>query len=140
MEARRKSLPATTTRTPTQERRKRSNRVWQGTSSKAKKRRVRTIHYHSTRGLQAKHRQGGEGSKQAEGVGRRQVPKDLGHVQDNAGGNQRAKKETWVYVVKGVKLEPLLGDHDTEDLGIITFNAGGKIQKTAQTPEYQASK
>ena len=51
-----------------------------------------------------------------------------------------AKKETWVHVVKGGKLEPLLGDHNAEDLGIITVNAGGKIQKMAQSPEHQDSR
>ena len=36
-----------------------------------------------------------------------------------------AKKETWVNVVKGVKPESLLGDHDAKNLGITIFNADG---------------
>ena len=39
--------------------------------------------------------------------------------------------------MKGVKPEPLLGDHDATDLGIITFNADDKIPKTTQSPAYQ---
>ena len=35
------------------------------------------------------------------------------------------KKETWVYIMQGYKPEPLLGDHDADDLGIITFNPEG---------------
>ena len=37
-----------------------------------------------------------------------------------------AKKETWVYIVAGTKPEPLLGDADAEDLGIIEFNPEGR--------------
>merc|ERR1712243_145969 len=33
--------------------------------------------------------------------------------------------QTWVYVVDGDKPEPLLGEDDAEDLGIIIFNPEG---------------
>ena len=36
-----------------------------------------------------------------------------------------ATKETWVYVVAGARPEPLLGDHNAEDLGVISFHPGG---------------
>jgi hypothetical protein len=32
-----------------------------------------------------------------------------------------------VYVVAGVRPEPLLGDHDAEDLGIISFHPEGRL-------------
>ena len=37
-----------------------------------------------------------------------------------------AKVQTWVYVVGGTRPEPLLGDNDAENLGIITFDPRGK--------------
>ena len=37
-----------------------------------------------------------------------------------------AQKRTWVYVVAGTRPEPLLGDHDAEDLGVITFHPEGR--------------
>ena len=37
-----------------------------------------------------------------------------------------ATKRTWVYVVAGARPEPLLGDHDAEDLGIVSFNPEGR--------------
>ena len=37
-----------------------------------------------------------------------------------------AKKDTVVYVVGGTRPEPLLGDADAEDLGIIVFKAEGR--------------
>ena len=40
-----------------------------------------------------------------------------------------ATKRTWVYVVAGARPEPLLGDHDAEDLGIIAFNPDGGAPK-----------
>ena len=40
-----------------------------------------------------------------------------------AGG---ASKITWVYVVVGTKPEPLLGDEDAEDLGVISFHPEGR--------------
>ena len=39
-----------------------------------------------------------------------------------------ATKRTWEYVVERARPEPLLGDHDTEDLGIISFNLEGHSQ------------
>ena len=36
-----------------------------------------------------------------------------------------ATKRTWVYVVAGARPEPLLGDHNAEDLGIISFHPEG---------------
>lgn len=36
------------------------------------------------------------------------------------------KRKTWVYVVDGTRPEPLLGDHDAEALGIISFNPEGR--------------
>jgi hypothetical protein len=36
-----------------------------------------------------------------------------------------ATKRTWVYVVAGARPEPLLGDQDAEDLGIVSFNPEG---------------
>ena len=35
-------------------------------------------------------------------------------------------KRTWIYVVDGDRPEPLLGEDDAEDLGIIVFNPAGK--------------
>ena len=40
-----------------------------------------------------------------------------------AGG---ANKVTWVYVVGGTRPEPLLGDEDAEDLGVISFHPEGR--------------
>ena len=37
-----------------------------------------------------------------------------------------ASKQTWVYVVGGTRPEPLLGDEDAEDLGVISFTPEGK--------------
>ena len=37
-----------------------------------------------------------------------------------------AMKRTWVYVVAGARPEPLLGDHDEEDLRIISFHPEGR--------------
>ena len=37
-----------------------------------------------------------------------------------------AMKRTWVYVVAGARPELLLGDHDAEDLGIISFHPEGR--------------
>ena len=34
-----------------------------------------------------------------------------------------------MYMVAGARLEPLLGDHDTEDLGIVSFNPEGRPQQ-----------
>ena len=39
-----------------------------------------------------------------------------------------ATKRTWVYVVAGARPEPLLEDHNVEDLGIISFNPEGRPQ------------
>ena len=39
---------------------------------------------------------------------------------------RRATKRTWVYVVAGARPEPLLGDHDAEDLGIVSFKPEGR--------------
>ena len=36
-----------------------------------------------------------------------------------------ATKRTWVYVVAGARSEPLLGDHDAEELGIVNFKPEG---------------
>ena len=35
-------------------------------------------------------------------------------------------KRTWVYVVVGARLEPLLGNHDVQDLEIISFHPEGR--------------
>ena len=40
-----------------------------------------------------------------------------------------ATKRTWVYVVAGARPEPLLGDHNAEDLGIVSFNPDGRAPK-----------
>ena len=40
-----------------------------------------------------------------------------------------ATKRTWMYVVAGARPELLLGDHDAEDLGIISFNLEGHSQR-----------
>ena len=37
-----------------------------------------------------------------------------------------ATKSTWVYMVAVARPEPLLGDHDEEDLGIISFHPEGR--------------
>ena len=37
-----------------------------------------------------------------------------------------ATKETWVYVVAGERPEPLLGDHNAEDLGVISYHPRGR--------------
>ena len=46
-----------------------------------------------------------------------------------------ASKRTWVYVVAGARPEPLLGDHDAEDLGIISFNPEGCSPEEEQEGE-----
>ena len=47
-----------------------------------------------------------------------------------------ARKETWVYVVAGARPEPLQGDHDAADLGIVTFHPEGrrKASGTSASP------
>ena len=50
-----------------------------------------------------------------------------------------AKKKTRVYVVHGYKPEPLLGDHDAEDLGIITFNPEVSRDPTPRSPTSRSS-
>ena len=47
----------------------------------------------------------------------------------------RATKRTWVYVVEGARQEPHLGDHDAEDLGIVSFNLEGRAPKKKQEGE-----
>ena len=47
----------------------------------------------------------------------------------------RASNRTWVYVVAGARPEPLLGDHDAEDLGIISFNPEGRSPEEEQEGE-----
>ena len=37
-----------------------------------------------------------------------------------------ATKRNWVYVVAGSRPEPLLGDHNAEDLSIVSFNPEGR--------------
>ena len=45
-------------------------------------------------------------------------------------------KVTWVYVVDGDRPEPLLGEEDAEDLGVIIFNPdGGETIKKVETLE-----
>ena len=46
-----------------------------------------------------------------------------------------ATKRTWVYVVAGARPEPLLGDHDAKDLGIISFNPEGRPQQGDESHE-----
>ena len=47
-----------------------------------------------------------------------------------------ATKETWVYVVAGARPEPLLGDHNAEDLGVISFHPrGGDLHYDGQAQE-----
>ena len=46
-----------------------------------------------------------------------------------------ATKRTWVYVVAGARPEPLLGDHDAEDLGIVSFNPEGRAPKEEKGDE-----
>ena len=46
-----------------------------------------------------------------------------------------AKKETWVYVVQGYKPDPLLGDHNAKDLGIITFKPEGSRDPTSRSSD-----
>ena len=43
-----------------------------------------------------------------------------------------AQKRTWVYIVDGGKLQPLLRKKDAEDLGIIRFHPEGK-EETANS-------
>ena len=40
-----------------------------------------------------------------------------------------ATKRTWMYMVARVRPEPLLGDHNEEDLGIISFHPEGRPHK-----------
>ena len=49
-----------------------------------------------------------------------------------------AEKNTWVYVVDGVRPEPLLGEEDAEYLGIIKFNPNGE-KRTTQVRRNEAS-
>ena len=44
-----------------------------------------------------------------------------------------AKKQTWVYVVDGASPEPLLGDTDTEELGVVTFHLEGREATAVQS-------
>ena len=37
-----------------------------------------------------------------------------------------ATKRAWEYEVAGARPEPLLGDHDAEDLNIVSFNSEGR--------------
>ena len=46
-----------------------------------------------------------------------------------------ATKRTWVYVVVGARPEPLLGDHDAKDLGIVSFNPDGCSPEEEQEGE-----
>ena len=46
-----------------------------------------------------------------------------------------ATKRTWVYVVEGARQEPHLGDHDAEDLGIVSFSLEGRTPKEEQEDE-----
>ena len=46
-----------------------------------------------------------------------------------------ASKRTWVYVVAGAGPKPLLGDHDAEDLGIISSNPEGRPPEEEQEDE-----
>ena len=43
-----------------------------------------------------------------------------------------ARKRTWVYVVAGSRKEPLMGDHDGEELGIISFNPEGRSTRGSE--------
>ena len=42
-----------------------------------------------------------------------------------------AMKRIWVYMVAGARLEPLLGDHNATDLGIISFHPKGRHHQGA---------
>ena len=46
-----------------------------------------------------------------------------------------ATKRTWVYVVEGARTKALLGDHDAEDLGIVSLNSEGRTPKEEQEGE-----
>ena len=46
-----------------------------------------------------------------------------------------ASTRTWVYMVVGARLEVLLGDHDTEALGIVSTNQEGSPPKEGQEGE-----
>ena len=54
-----------------------------------------------------------------------------GRVRTTLQTKRGAKKETWVYIVAGTRPEPLLGEEDAEDLGIIQFLPEGR----AATPQ-----
>ena len=49
-----------------------------------------------------------------------------GRVRTTLQTKRGAKKETWVYIVAGTRPEPLLGEEDAEDLGIIQFLPEGR--------------
>ena len=44
-----------------------------------------------------------------------------------------AKKQAWVYVVDGASPEPLLGDTDSEELGVVTFHPEGRKATAVQS-------
>ena len=48
-----------------------------------------------------------------------------------------AMKRTWVYVVAGARLEPLLGDRNAKDLGIISFHPEGWHHRGADSSSVQ---
>ena len=54
-----------------------------------------------------------------------------------------ARKRTWVYVVDGIRPEPLLGEEDAEYLGVITLHLEGRteasINRVEQKQETQRS-
>ena len=57
---------------------------------------------------------------------------------------QGARKATWVYIVAGTRPEPLLGDADAEDLGIIEFHPEGRpptaLEENEQIGRIESSK
>ena len=46
-----------------------------------------------------------------------------------------ATKRTWVYVVAGARPELLLGDHEAEELGIVSFNPEGRAREEEKGDE-----
>ena len=48
-----------------------------------------------------------------------------------------ARRRSWVYIVGGHKPEPLLGDRDAEELGIVTFNPEGREPEQEELGEEQ---
>ena len=60
-----------------------------------------------------------------------------GMVKTEVRTKKGARRRSWVYIVGGHKPEPLLGDRDAEELGIVTFNPEGREPEQEELGEEQ---